>query len=574
MACVSAIARKAVRKFDTSAFYSRVIDIATSCTENERRGDPLIQTDFLVLGSGIAGLSFALKAADHGEVIVLTKAGENESNTKYAQGGIASVISEEDSFDLHIEDTLRAGAGLCNRRTVELVVREGPRMIRELVDLGVPFSRQEGNGEFELGMEGGHTKRRILHVRDFTGREIETALVARIRNRPEIRLLQYHTAIDLVTRRKARIPPHDDRVIGVYTLDRANQKIESYCARVVVLATGGSGKIYLYTSNPDIATADGQAMAYRAGAVLANMEFFQFHPTCLYHPKAKSFLISEAVRGEGAVLRLQNGEPFMKKYDERGELAPRDIVARAIDSEMKKRGDDYVLLDLTHRDGAFIRERFPMIYENCRQYGYDMAREPIPVVPAAHYGCGGIKADEWGRSSLPGLYAIGEVACTGLHGANRLASNSLLEALVYADRAAAQAIKTFRDEKLDFSSVPPWDEGTAIDSDEAVVISQNWDEIRRLMWNYVGIVRSDKRLARARQRIDLLMREINDYYWNFTLTSDLIELRNVAAAAEATIRSALSRKESRGLHYNLSYPLSDERCAKDTDVRRLPSSSC
>lgn len=513
-------------------------------------------------------MSFALKVAGRRSVVILTKAGENESNTKYAQGGIASVVSEEDSFDSHIEDTLRAGAGLCNRSVVEIVVRSGPEMIRQLSEFGVSFTRHEINGEWDLGLEGGHTRRRILHVKDFTGEEIERALVDRIRATSNIRMLQYHVAIDLITLRKAGMAPSNDRVIGAYALDRRNGSIEAYCAHTVVLATGGCGKVYLYTSNPDIATGDGQAMAYRAGAVMANMEFYQFHPTCLYHPKAKSFLISEAVRGEGGILRLANGEPFMKRYDERGELAPRDIVARAIDSEMKKRGDDSVFLDLTHKDAAMIRNRFPNIHQTCLQFGYDLTREPIPVVPAAHYSCGGVRTDEWGRTSLPGLYAIGEVACTGLHGANRLASNSLLEALVFADRASAQVLREAESGKLNFSRVPPWDEGSAVDSDEAVVISQNWDEIRRLMWNYVGIVRSDKRLARARQRIDLLKREINEYYWDFTLTPDLIELRNLADVAEAVIRCALSRKESRGLHFNISHPNASELFQKDTEIVR------
>jgi len=517
-----------------------------------------LYSDFLVIGGGIAGLTFALDASDIGSVTVLTKAGSAEANTAYAQGGIASVWSVRDSFESHIEDTIRAGAGLCDQTAVETIVREGPAAVQRLIQLGTEFTRFEGGSsgsdqeiEYDLGREGGHSHRRVLHAQDLTGREIMRALTAAASARPNISTLENHVAINLLVEKSAAGAP--GACWGVYALDRETHAIRKIVARVTILATGGAGKVYLYTTNPDIASGDGVAMAYRAGAEVANMEFYQFHPTCLYHPAAKSFLISEALRGEGAILKLPDGTPFMKRYHPDAELAPRDIVARAIDSEMKRHGLDFVLLDISHRDAEFIQGRFPNIFKQCLNFGHDLTRGPIPVVPAAHYMCGGVRTDLSGRTTIPRLYAAGEVAMTGLHGANRLASNSLLEAAVMGHRAFNSAREIVRGGGAP-PEFPEWNAGRAIRSEERVLITQSWDEIRRLMWNYVGIVRSDRRLDRALRRIELLKEEIHSYYWDHLLDSDLIELRNLVMVAEIIVRSAISRKESRGLHYNIDHP--------------------
>jgi L-aspartate oxidase len=522
--------------------------------------------DFLVLGSGIAGLSFALEVCREGSVAIITKKERSESNTNYAQGGIASVLDGGDSFEAHVLDTLVAGAGLCHRDVVERVVRGGPQQIARLVRWGVEFTRSTSTDEgFDLGQEGGHSHRRIVHAKDTTGREVERALLQRAKENPNISFFENHYAVDLLVRRSAGGAP---ACFGVYVLTPGG-RVEAFTSPFTCLATGGAGKVYLYTSNPDIASGDGVAMAYRSGADVANLEFMQFHPTCLYHPFAKNFLISEAVRGEGGVLRLRNGEPFMKRYDPRGCLAPRDIVARAIDEEMKRRGDESVLLDITHRGREYVRNRFPGIYEKCLGFGIDITTDPIPVVPAAHYLCGGVVTDLRARTTIRGLYAVGEVACTGLHGANRLASNSLLEALVFSEAAARDVLELRREKGGHQAQPDPWDDSGTTDSDDEVVVTQNWDEIRRFMWNYVGIVRTNKRLARARRRMDLLLEEISDYYQHFRVTAPLIELRNLAIVADLMIRCAMTRQESRGLHFNLDYLQPDDASwVRDTVFRR------
>jgi L-aspartate oxidase len=522
--------------------------------------------DFLVVGGGVAGLSFALEASLQGSVCVLTKRSRSESNTVYAQGGIASVLSARDSFAQHEEDTFTAGSGLNHRDAVEVTVHEGPDRVRELADMGAVFNRRP-DGEWDLTREGGHSRRRIVHSGDITGREVERVLLAACDDRPNIQFVSDSAAIDLVLQRRSG---HGEpaRVLGVYVLLPTGE-IETFLGRAVVLATGGAGKVYLYTTNPDVATGDGVAMAYRAGAHIANMEFYQFHPTCLFSPEAKNFLISEALRGEGGKLRLRNGAQFMDRYSPLKELAPRDVVAKAIDTELKRTGDDFVLLDMTHLGRAFLIERFPNIYEVCKQFGVDMAVQPIPVVPAAHYQCGGAVTDLFGRTTLPGLYAVGEVAHTGLHGANRLASNSLLEGLVFGHRAARAAAEDVQGKAFPEGEVPAWDAGAAVDPNESVIVTHNWEEVRRLMWNYVGIVRSDKRLMRARRRLDLLREEIRDYYWRFKITRDIIELRNIADVAHLIVDCATRRKESRGLHYSLDYPNRDDHnWARDTVVFR------
>ncbi|MCL0045688.1 L-aspartate oxidase [Nitrospinaceae bacterium] len=531
----------------------------------------MIEKDFLVIGSGIAGLTFALKASQFGSVAIVSKDELAESATLYAQGGIASVMTDDDSFELHADDTIESGRGLCREDVVRIICREGPSHVRELINLGVQFTRIRGE-DYHLSREGGHSRDRILHANDLTGQEIERAMIEAINSKKNITVFPHHMLIDFITRGRldSKVEPGStkDEALGAYILDVNTKQVKTFLSKITLLASGGAGKVYLYTSNPDTATGDGIAAAYRAGTKIANMEFIQFHPTCLYHPQAKSFLISETVRGEGGILRLKNGRTFMENYHPLGCLAPRDIVARAIDHEMKKSGDDCVYLDITHIKGYRIRERFPNIYKTCKQFGLDMVNKPIPVVPAAHYTCGGVLVDLNGQTNIHHLFASGEVCYSGLHGANRLASNSLLEGLVLSNRAVAKAALLLKSGSFNNTTshdIPSWDCGNAVDSDESVVVSHNWDEIRRIMWNYVGIVRSDKRLRRAERRIQLLLDEIKEYYWNFTITKNTLELRNIALTAHLIIISALQRKESRGLHFTLDYPeTSDSDWKKDT----------
>lgn len=509
------------------------------------------QHDILVIGSGAAGLTLALSLARHAKIAVLSKNAVNLGSTWFAQGGIAAVLDDQDSIDAHVADTLIAGAGLCHEDAVRFTVENSKAAIQWLIDQGVNFTKEQNNTDYHLTKEGGHSHRRIIHSADATGQAVHSTLIEQIQKQPNIDLFEHHVALNLIS--QADTDSRKLRCSGAYVLDNKADAIHVFQAKVVVLATGGASKVYLYSSNPDSASGDGIAMAWRAGCRVANMEFNQFHPTCLYHPKAKNFLITEALRGEGAYLRLPSGERFMPRFDEREELAPRDIVARAIDHEIKRLGCDFVYLDISHKSPEFISEHFPTVKARCLEFGIDITKEPIPVVPAAHYTCGGIVVDRNGHTDLQHLYAIGETSFTGLHGANRMASNSLLECIVYAQSAAEHILEKLADIRTPDQS-PQWDASRVTNSDEDVVISHNWDELRRFMWDYVGIVRTHKRLERATHRIKLLQKEIADYYSNYKVSSDLIELRNLATVAELIIRSANERKESRGLHFSLDYP--------------------
>ena len=528
------------------------------------------QHDVLVIGSGAAGLTLALTLPEHLRIAVLSKGNLSNGSTYWAQGGVAAVLDDTDTVESHVADTLNAGGGLCREDAVRFTVEHSREAIQWLIDQGVPFTRddeharEDGGFEFHLTREGGHSHRRIIHAADATGAAIFNTLLEQTKQRDNIELLEQRVAVDLITERKLGLD--GQRCLGAYVLNRASGEVDTYSARFVILATGGAAKVYLYTSNPDGACGDGIAMAWRAGCRVGNLEFNQFHPTCLYHPQAKSFLITEALRGEGALLKLPNGERFMPRFDERAELAPRDIVARAIDHEMKRLGIDCVFLDISHKPADFVKAHFPTVYERCLDFGIDITKEPIPVVPAAHYTCGGVLVGQNGQTDVPGLYAIGETSFTGLHGANRMASNSLLECFVYARSAAADIVAQLDQVKAP-PALPDWDASQVTDSDEDVIIAHNWDELRRFMWDYVGIVRTNKRLQRAEHRVRLLLDEIDEFYSNYRVSRDLIELRNLAQVAELMIRSAMQRHESRGLHYTLDYP---QQLAEARDTILLP----
>jgi len=529
---------------------------------------PLHHTDTLVLGSGLAGLYFALQVADRRKVTILTKHRRESSNTRWAQGGISAVFAPDDSVADHVADTLEVGAGLCSEAMVRRAVELGPRLVAGLADdFGVQFDRvdNDDSGPFALGREGGHSRRRVVHHRDMTGAEVERRLIEAVERHPNIEVLEHHDVIDLLSFTKSSAGAHSEGCFGCYALDIEGDRVVAFVAPITVLATGGAGKVYRYTSNPHVATGDGIAMAYRIGAEVGNLEFMQFHPTILFHPDAKSFLISEALRGEGGILRTASGADLMRERHPMASLAPRDVVAREIDAELKRSGASNVVLDMTHLDHDFIVDRFPAIHARCMSLGIDMRKAPIPVVPAAHYTCGGVVVDPWGRTTIPGLMAIGEVAMSGMHGACRLASNSLLEAVVLAHGAAEVCD--------DFALEPPravdsWNEGDAVNSDEAVMVTANWEEVRALMWNYVGIVRSDKRLARARRRLEILHQEIREYYWHYRVTRDVLELRSLALVGFLMVESASRRRESRGLHYTLDYPEVDADQARATIFTR------
>jgi len=514
-------------------------------------------SDVLVIGTGLSGLYFSLLLPDKYRINIITKSERKETSTYLAQGGISSVNLKKDSFKKHIDDTLRAGRFLNKEDIVEKVVKKGPEHIKKLEEFGVKFTRR-GKG-YDLHREGGHSERRIFHIKDYTGKAVEEALLRRVRDKKNIKVYEKHMAVNLLIKNKI--------CFGAYVLNEKEGRVLKFTSKVTVLATGGAGRIYLYTSNPDISTGDGIAMAYRGGCRILNMEFIQFHPTLFYHLKERNLLISEALRGEGAVLLNRKGERFMKKYDRREELAPRDVVARAIDTEMKKRGDDYVYLDISKKGKNFIIRKFPYLYKKLKSLGVDMTKEPIPVVPAAHYTCGGVYVNSYGMTDLKNLFAVGEVSCTGLHGANRLASNSLLECLVFSSLSSLKADEILKDKSIKIPYFPEWNPGHASNPDELVVMSHLWDEVRRIMWNYVGIVRTNKRLERAKRRIKVLLKEITKYYWDFVVTRDLIELRNISIVADIVIKSAIKRKESRGIHYNLDYPYEDKKFKKDTVVR-------
>ncbi|MFT5259696.1 MAG: L-aspartate oxidase [Saprospiraceae bacterium] len=525
-----------------------------------------IDSPILIVGSGLAGLTLALKLArDDFKVSILSKKEVDSGSTPYAQGGIAAALADEDSYESHASDTHIAGAGLCNEETVNYVIERGPQAIQWLIDEGTEFTKQDG--DYHLTREGGHSHRRIIHAADATGRAVHETLAEKCINHPNITIYTSHVAVDLITSKKLGLPG-TNRCLGLYALDKERKRVVTFRAGRVVIATGGYSKVYLFTSNSDTTTGDGIAMAWRAGCSVGNMEFNQFHPTCLFHPHAKSFLISEAVRGEGGKLVLSDGSSFMQRHDERGELAPRDIVARAIDYEIKKSGEESVFLDISHRDPEFVKSHFPTIYAKCLQFGLDMTKEPLPVVPAAHFTCGGIYTDLKGRTDLAHLYAAGECTFTGLHGANRLASNSLLECVVFGHAVYQDIVKNHETIELPATPLPQWDESQVTDPDEQVVVSHNWDELRRFMWDYVGIVRTSKRLERAMNRIHLLQVEIQEYYGNFKINNDLIELRNLVQVAELIVESAMQREESRGLHYTLDYPDSEpDELKKDTILR-------